>query len=387
MASQSDQGRAAGQQESCCRAYALENPEATFCIMCGKPLLRCMAFSECGGIVDEKGLCPVCVQPRLYLNERATITAPLGGSVAVPLELVNISQVDRPLFVKRLWSRERGDWRQERLGWERLNPGDRQSATVTACEIEKPGTHAIDIMWEVATQWKAREEHFAFSSTLILTVPAASAEQNITNIHITAENQQGNVNQITVPERRSTGVVEQVPRLDMQVERQDAYERRSGLRGMEGGAMVGRNVPIVLKGFAEDHLLGNERPIVTSDAALRFGRMTLRGTGGNIDVQLVAQGEDGAMDAGGTAYFSRQHFEIFIENERLMLRVLSENGARVDGTAYGLDKLVPLTDGSEIAPIVKATELLTIKVRFRYEGSNISMIELSREPAWREGAA
>jgi len=383
QAGQFSRSASGAQQPSCCIANALDDPEATFCIECGKPLLRCMAFQECGGIVNDKGLCPVCVKPHLHITEGATMKAPVGGSVAVPLELANGSQVDRPLFIKRLWSRERGDWREERLGWEKLQPGESAPASVTACELDKPGLHEIQIMWELATQWKARAEHFAFSTSLLLEIASEEAGHS-TNIHINAENQQGNVMQFTVPESSGGGASRTITKLDMPVTPLDRMERELGLRGIDGEAVLPRSAKFVLKGFGKDQTLADSRPIVTSDATLRFGRALLRNKGSDIDARLLLQGEDGSIDEKLSAFVSRRHFEIFVENERPILKVLSENGVRVNGKAYGIDKLVQLADGAEIAPLVKAPELLNLQVRFRRERSNISEVELSRTPAWRE---
>ena len=385
MANNTHSSSASSAAGSCCQASALEDAEATFCIECGKPLLRCMAFQECGGVVDQSGMCPVCVQPHLHITPGATLHAAVGGSVAVPLELVNGSQVDRPLFVKRLWIREKGDWREERLGWEKLQPGESAPATVTACEMDAHGLHGIAIMWEVATQWKTRQEHFAFSSLVQIEIANQAAEQG-TNIQITAENQTGNVIQIHERDRNATGGGRVVEKIDMIVQRQDKLEREMGLRGMDDGSTISRSARFVLRGFADDHVLAASRPIVTPDATLRFGRTYLRGQGGDIDARLLLQTEDGILDEVESEFISRRHFEIYVENERPMLRVLSNNGVRVNGSGYGVDKLVQLADGDEIAPLRQDQQALSIKLRFRRELSSISAIELTRSPPWREDA-
>lgn len=154
----------------CCGETLRGDVAALFCEDCGQPLARCMAFQECGGLVGEDGLCHVCVDPHLQIIPGATMNAPVGGSVALPFDLYNSSNVDRPLLVTGLWSREKGDWRKERLGWEQLHSGTRAAASVTAQEFDRPGLHEVEIMWTVATRWRARQEDFAFSTRVLLNI-------------------------------------------------------------------------------------------------------------------------------------------------------------------------------------------------------------------------
>jgi FHA domain len=374
----------AQQKGHCCRASALEDAEATFCIECGEPLLRCMAFEECGGIVDETGLCPVCVRPQLQIVPGATMKAAVGGSVAVPFELVNGSGVDRPLFVKRLWSREKGEWREERLGWEKLASGERAPASVTAKEIDAHGLHEIEIMWEVATQWLTREEHFAFSTRVLLEIPERVSEGS-TTIQISSENQMnGNIIQLQERDRGATGGQRIVEKLDMNVHRLDRLEREMGMRGLASGEVMLRSARFRYTGFGDGNVLANDKPIVTADAMLHFGRGDLRGTGGRTDARLLLQAADGTLDKDSTLRLSREHFDIYVENARPILRVASQNGVRVNGNAYGQDKLVTLADGDVIAPLVKAPDAISLTVRFRRELNRVSAVELHRTPAWRD---
>jgi len=369
----------------CCRISALESPDATFCIECGEPLLRCMAFEECGGIVDETGLCPVCVRLQLQLVPGATMKAAVGGSVAVPFELVNGSGVDRPLFVKRLWSREKGELREERLGWERLSPGERGPATVTACEIDTHGQHKIEIMWEVATQWLTREEHFVFSATVLLEIPEKIVEAGAT-IQISSENQMnGNVIQITNPDRNAAGSERLVDRLDMNVKRLDRTERDMGIRGIDQQSVMLRSARFRYFGFGPGQVLANDKPIVTADAMLHFGRADLRGQGGRSDARLLLQDGDGGLDRENSLRINREAFDIYIENERPMLRVSGQFGLRVNGNAFGQDKRVALADGDVIAPLVADQQAVSIAVRFRRELDRVSAVELTRAPPWTEG--
>jgi hypothetical protein len=61
-----------------------------------------MASEECGGLLDDHGLCTVCVAPYLQVDAGALTAARVGGAVALPLSLANLSTVGRPLFVTGL---------------------------------------------------------------------------------------------------------------------------------------------------------------------------------------------------------------------------------------------------------------------------------------------
>lgn len=378
-------------RQACCMATALEDRSATYCLECGKPLLRCMAFQECGGIVDDTGLCPVCVRPHLQITPGASLRAPVGGTVSVPFDLVNASGVDRPLFIKGLWSREESsgasEWREERLGWEKLLSGERAAASVTARELGKPGSKTIEIMFTVATQWRTRQEHFAFSTRLLLDIPAESHESGPT-IQISSENQMnGNIIQLHEREQRSENEGKIVEVLDMRIRRLDKEERELGLRGNEDGTRVPRSTRFEFTGFLPDRAPSQTTPIITPDAMLVFGRAPTREHGGDADVRLLVVDEQGEIDEAASRQISRRHFEVYIENERPMLRVAGQNGVRVNGKAFGPDKIVMLHDGDVIAPLVADPDHAQLHLRFRREIERIAGILVTRVPEEREKTA
>ncbi len=367
-------------QNSCCLASALQEDDATFCMECGKPLLRCMAFQECGGIVDESGMCPVCVQPHLQITPGALMKAAVGGSVAVPFELANDSKVDRPLFVTGLWSRERGEWREERLGWEKLAPGEHARASVTACELNSHGLHEIEIMIAVATQWRTREEHFAFSTSLLLDVPNPTVDPG-SNIQISADD--GNIIQIHGREQSDGGSERSDKTLHMKLRRVEVEERELGLRSIDGNLRFSRDASFEFRGFSPEHAPTFNQPIVTPDAMLVFGRAHSRAQGGDTDVRLLVFGTDGEVDEARSVAISRRHFEVYAENGRPILRVAGSNGVRVNGKAYGPDKKVMLQEGDVIAPLVDAPDALSLNVAFRRELNRITQVVMTRSPSDR----
>lgn len=372
---------------ACCRQSVLEDPDSSFCMECGKPLLRCMAFSECGGILDSEGQCAVCVEPHLIIIPGATMNAPIGGSVAVPFNLFNGSQVDRPLFVRGVWIREKGDWREERLGWEKLGSRRHAPASVTACEFDRAGLHEIEIMFAVATRWRTREECYAFSTRVRLDI-AGEKDNAGPTIQITSDNQMnGNIFQFKDREPQAGDAGKVVDAIDMNIQRLDREERSLGLRGMEGGVRCPRSAVFEFHGFAGLDPEQSALPIVTTNAMLAFGRADYKSAGGTSDVRLLAYGAAGHVDEQLSAPISRKHFNLYIENDRPVLRVEGRNGLRVNGKAYGQEKHVLLSDGDVIEPLIQHPEALQLHFRFRRELEKVSRIIVTRKPAEPRGGS
>ncbi len=366
----------------CCLGSVRADASAMFCEACGQPLARCMAFQECGGLVGEDGLCRVCVAPHLQIIPGATMNAPVGGSVALPFDFYNASHVDRPLLVTGLWSREKGEWRKERLGWEQLDPGERAPASVTAREFDRAGLHEVEIMWTVATRWRARQEDFAFSTRVLLNIASEKAAAGPV-VQISSENEMnGNVIQIT--DNTSRGARDEgkvISAIDMNIHRLDLEERQLGLRGVRADLRVPRAAAFAFAGFGERECPPAGLPIVSADAALAFGRSRTRFDGGDGDVRLLVTGAGGAIDEDLSRLISRRHFELFLDDDRLLLRVSGTNGVRVNGEAYGQDKVIVLADGDVIAPLVKAPDALSLSVRFTREFDVVSAVSIARTPA------
>ena len=374
-------------RDQCCYASAID-VGATFCAVCGKPLLRCMAFEECGGLVDDVGLCTICVAPHVQLTPGAMMNAPIGGEVTLPFDLANQSAVGRPLFVTGLWSREgREDWRRERLDWERLDAGARGSASVTATSIERAGTHKIDIMVTVATRWRWRQENWAFATSVLLAVKDDDDKAGGPVVQISGENI-GHGNLINISGQVGGDAHEDsriTKAIDLPMQRLDVAERDLGLRGMEGNLRVPRNTPVIFAGFAKGEHPPSGKPIATINGLVAFGRARTKGEGAG-DVRLVAPGPDGVVDEDLSRLISRRHFELYIENDRLVLRVTGSNGTRINEKAYGPDKTAILNHGDRIAPIVQDSDRLAIDVRFSCELNRVSAITLTRNPKSEGGS-
>ena len=75
---------------------------------------------------------------------------------------------------------------------------------------------------------------------------------------------------------------------------------------------------------------------------------------------------------------SRRHFELYIESDRLMLRVNGSGGVRVNGDAYGEGKTISLADGDTIAPIISLPQSLALKVSFQSDHGSVRSINIQR---------
>ncbi|MEL7190328.1 MAG: FHA domain-containing protein [Pseudomonadota bacterium] len=365
---------------ACCLRNAMLLCSEASCRDCGKPLLRCMAFAECGGIMSEDGSCAICIKPQLQIAVGASMKAAVGGAVAIPFELVNGSLVGRKMYVRSLWSREGGDWREERLGWESLEPEERKTASVTARQIDRPGLHEIEIMWVVATRFGIREEQYAYSTSVILEVPEA-AQQAVNNIEISAEKQQGNVIEISMPGQSAGGIPRTLETIDMRVQRQEIEERRMGLRGMSDGKKLARTATFQFIGFAQNHAPDGEQAIVSEDAMLVFGRDYTRNEGGNNDIRLLVMDQKGVVDENLSRALSRRHFEIYIENDRLALHVAARFGLKVNDQIYSIDSLVTLSEGDVIAPIISDPDALKLHVTMRRQRDTFTKVIFTRIPS------
>jgi len=252
-------------QNTCCYGAAMDT-DATFCGSCGKPLIRCMAAEECGGLLDDHGLCMVCVAPHVQVDAGALAMAHVGDSIALPISITNVSAAGRPLFITGLWSREGGigPWQEETLGWERLGAKDSRPATITARQIERSGSHRIELRIAVSNRWQWREERYVFSADVTLTVARPKDEGNpaITIGGETAGH--GNIVYISNSSDQDTETRQTHEPLLLNLIRVEKAERELQLRGFSPTEWVSRNAQIIWNGFPVEDV-----PPEGADAAAR----------------------------------------------------------------------------------------------------------------------
>lgn len=364
-------------QAECCYTSALDR-NATFCGDCGKPLMRCMAAEECAGLLDDRGLCTVCVAPYLQVDAGALTVAKVGGAVALPMSIGNLSGVQRPLFVTGLWSREAsGPWREESLGWERLDAGESRPMSVVANQIERAGAHGLQLLVAMASRWRWRQENFAFIANLTLMVEDPSSDKGPV-VNIGGESAgHGNLVYISGKNESKPTLQQSDQAVPLPLIRAEREERRLGLRGLDADNWVPRNAEFSWVGFGEGDA-PFDGPIMTQDGMLAVGRSSTRRHSGEGDVRLLVFAPSGELDETSSRLISRRHFELYIESDRLILRVTAGSGLRVNGNAYGEGKMVRLADGDVIAPIVSSPEMLGLRVSFRVEHGSARRITFQR---------
>lgn len=339
-----------------------------------------MANEECGGLLDNQGLCTVCVAPSLQIDAGALTAAKVGGAVALPISIINTSVVGRPLFVTKIWSREAsGVWREEVLGWERLEEGQSRPAVITASQIKHTGVHNIEILIAVSSRWRWREEKYAFSTALRLTIESEASEAG-PSVTIGGDSAgHGNTVYITGNAEKSANATVTTEAVVLKLVRAEKDERRLGLRGLSESFWVPKNTTLSWRGFSKQDIL-MDGPILTVDGLLAVGRTRSRRSGGLGDIRLLAENRDGTVDEEASRLISRRHFEIYIESNRLILRVTGSGGARINGDAYGAGKEITLNDGDRISPLVSAPDTLVLNVNFRCEHGAITEVIFTRSP-------
>lgn len=371
-------------QEACCYTSAID-ADATYCAECGKPLMRCMAAEECGGLLDDQGLCTVCVAPHIQVDKGAITAAKVGSAIALPISIANVSVVGRPLFVTALWSREAsGEWREETLGWERLEAGQSRPVTITASQMSRAGAHGIDILVAVSSRWRWRAESYAFTASLRILVEDDSAK-SAPVVTIGGDSAgHGNTVYIAGQSDKDEKFQASTEALDLEMVRAEKEERRLGLRGLSENLWVPKDASFNWHGFPDDETV-MDGPILTSDGLLAVGRTRSRRAGGLGDIRLLAETLDGTIDENVSKLISRRHFELYIECNRLTLRVNSNSGLRINGEAYGPGKAVILSDGDTITPLVKTPDALSLSVSFQSTHGSVHSITITRTPKSQRG--
>lgn len=374
-------------QEQCCYRSSLSD-DAAYCGTCSKPLIRCMAAQECGGLLDDHGLCTVCVNPVIQVEAGAVATARVGDAIALPLSITNASSIGRPLFVTGLWSREGGvgEWHRDPLGWERLSRGDTRAAKIMARDIQQTGSHSIELRIAVSNHWLWRKECYVFHTDFTLTV--APAEKNTGHVvNVDGKNEGHGSNIVYISGSGEKDYARQVTGepIFLKLDRLELVERELDYRGTQNGTYVPRNAVIGWQGFPQSDI-SPEGPITTLDGILIAGRNRSKLSGGQTDLRLMAETREGLIDNELSLSISRRHFELYIECDRLMLRVASDNGVRINNQTYSRNESVALQDGDLITPLVRRPENFGIRVVFHTDHKRVRRIIFTRTPESLRGS-
>lgn len=362
----------------CCHQSALRT-DAGFCNECGKPLIRCMASTECGGLLDDAGLCHVCVNPVLALDAGAAAMVRAGGKLALPLTITNASPVGRPLFVTGLWMREDdGNLIEVPLPFKRLDPGVTVNIGIRTGVLEYAGMHQVDLRLAVSTRYQWREEEYVFSSAIIFPVEGEDPSGPVTNVVVQGDAGAGFTvyNPTRIESDRAAGRDTHNRPIELNIARADEAERKMNRRGYEDGLIVPRSVKFAWSGFDEGDA-PFAGPILRPSGLVCFGRNATNLETGANDVRLIASRKD-QIDETLSLGISRQHFTLYVESGKLMLRVDSQFGIQVNNEHFGRTKTTILRDGDVICPLRKSPGALSVTVAFETQQDTVTCILVKR---------
>jgi hypothetical protein len=235
------------------------------------------------------------------------------------------------------------------------------------------------VLVALASRWRWREERFAFEATLRLNIEAdKSGNGPVVNLGKESAGH-GNVVYISGQDKNQNEVSTAKEAITLAMVRAELEERSRGLRGIDKNLWVPKSTQFQWRSF-DAQSAPHDGPLLNADGMLAFGRSRTKNSGGPNDVRLLVQGTDGKVDEDMSRLISRRHFELYVECDRLMLRVESEAGVRVNGDAYGRGKTVCLNDGDRISPLVKHPDLLALKVDFQIEHGAVRTVTVTRQP-------
>lgn len=384
----------AGAVSPCCYQRAA-TAGAMFCGECRSPILRCMAYTECGGLLGADGRCPVCVAPELYIDAGARRDVKAGGALVLPLIFHNDSPVRRPLFVTGVWIREgAGELRKQDVAWERLEAGASNPLWVQTGALERQGRQLFEVSFSVATRFRWREEAFAFRSNLELDIEQGGSVVINQTIHAGGEG--GGLGGAVNAPIRIEASAENGDRQDRRTEasklgltRADVFEKTSGVRGYAAGPLKGaavqRSATITWKGFAKAET-PVARPITTEDALISAGRSTLKEDGGESDVRLLVRNAKGEIDQDLSRAISRRHIHLFLQSGRLFVRAAGESGVIIGDRLMPRDAIEPVDHNEIIQILPKHPGALALHVQMRANFGEIQDITITRMPAVPEAA-
>ncbi|MGB3627529.1 MAG: hypothetical protein WA989_16995 [Henriciella sp.] len=360
--------------DSCCARSALDL-DASFCEECGKPLYRCMAHAECGGLLDEGDMCPVCVNLDLSLNAGTASSVREGGKLALPLTIRNASNVGRPLFITGLWiTGDDAPPREIKLPFERIEPQHTANVAVRTEILKHAGVHQVDLLIAVSTRYQWRQEEYVFSSNIIFPVEPKDPGGPATTINVNAQEVGAGFtvyNPTRIEADRSAGAARNIEPVRLSHTRADAAERDYQKRGFEEGIKVPRDVKLIWRGFGPDEA-PFDGPIVKPSGMLIAGRSS-RKSGNDICLR-AGEGQDEL-----SVSISRLLFALYIESGAFKLRAEGQYGLCVNDHELRRTEIITLKSGDVIRPLVQAPSALAIKVAFEIEHGDVRRIVLTRD--------
>jgi hypothetical protein len=371
--------------KDCCRRSANE-VDTVFCPECGNTLYRC-AYPACHSLISRLGHCPLCIQPKLFVDKGAVLVAERDECLAIPFVLVNDSPVNHALLVRNLF-RFGKDVKNEPIpiGWEKLEAGRERTFSVQTEPFTGSGTIHLGLTVVLASRIEEIEELYVFAGEMRIDVERGSVEPAQITQTFNMEGANLGTGALVYATQKSAEsgfkkrqAEAQTARLPIPLERQDRYEREHDYRGYrESGARIPRNVEFVYDGFP-----ANDRP---SDGPLRSPQPIIRcgRNGRRFDAQKNPQPSDlslrvydsksGELDVEGSSAISRQVCEFVIQNDRLYVRALSDKGIAQNGVVLKAGEIVVVNHGDSFLTPARPGKTVNFSTKFRITGDEVKQI-------------
>lgn len=369
----------------CCHRYAAET-DAAFCPECGHPFLRCMAFVECKSLVTPTQACPVCVAPVLMIDAGAVVQSKTGERLSVPLILRNNSTGGRSIFVKQIMKLDTAS-EPVALTWEAIDAQSERHFTIETPPKSEGGTHALRMLFVIASRYRGLEETYAFTGGTTISVSGQESQQIVQNINLAgAQFQTGGMvhTALNTKDRGASAPTALADRQVLPLERAERFELEQGIRGYhDKGLRVPRNVE-----FSFTHFKPAEVP-PDGSTMMMTGRFTVGrnsrnpSAGANAepnDICLRVYGRDGEVDEPATLAISRHHFDLVVVNERLCVHARTTHGMELSGAELASGVVSPIKPGERLVPIPGRPDKVTLQVNFTSSHGSVDRITVSRTP-------
>jgi len=372
----------------CCEESA-KNPEAAFCGECRTQLLRCVAYSECGSLVEPLRPCTACLGAELYVDQGAVTTAKVGQQLSLPLILKNSTTASRPIWVRdALVRRDGGEPRSIELPWERLEAGAERTISVSTGALDAGGTGTLEVSFTLGTSYKGNEERYVFGSEIQFSVDEQSSEKVEQHINF-AGAQFGtgglvNIKDVAAGEKSKNS--EASNRILLPFDRHERSEVERGTRGyQQSGIRVPRVAPFRFVGFPKGHAPQGTITVGPRNT-IAFGRNSRQfdaqenPTPSDVVLSVIDSGS-GELDIDGSNSFSRHHFDLVVRNDRLCAHVRGSNGILVNDQHIPTTKLLVLQDGDTLTPVRNRPDHLSMRVQLvAHSDGTLEEVQITRTP-------